>query len=73
MDGSSQHCTGVRDQIPPKETEIEEGTLVTRAYIKLLEDNLNSFDFKADKENKNAALKEFLEILKEECDRQDAE
>ena len=28
MDGSSQHCTGGRDQIPPKETEIEEGKVV---------------------------------------------
>ena len=28
MDGSSQHCTGGRDQILPKETEIEEGKVV---------------------------------------------
>ena len=28
MEGSSQHCTGGSDQIPPKEMEIEEGKVV---------------------------------------------
>lgn len=55
----------------PAETEIEGGTIVTRSYIKLLNDNIASFTF--DDASKVDALKDFLEVLEAECDRQDAD
>lgn len=55
----------------PAETEIEGGTLVTEGYLETLNNTINDFKF----ENKANVekLKEFIVILKEECDRQNAE
>ncbi len=52
------------------EKEFEEGTLVTRSYIKVLTENLSKFNFE-NSENVNR-LTEFLEILEEQCDKEDA-
>ncbi len=63
--------TRIEQWYTPVETEFEEGTLVTRSYIKVLTDNASKFSFD-NSENMNR-LTEFLEILLEQCDKEDAE
>lgn len=54
----------------PVETEFEEGTLVTRSYINTLTNTISKFSFDHS-ENVNR-FTEFLEILLEQCDKEDA-